>query len=406
MGISKTERDLISLISNALFSAPIVDFVDNGWNTISKEAERQAVFPFLSTSELIPMEYRKALKKNASVLIANNMRVDYNHAELHELLTSNNLSYVVLKGCASASYYPEPTLRMMGDVDFLVSPNNVERAGEVLKLEGFSPWGVNHICHIVYTREDAHLEMHFEPAGVPEGKAGEIVRELLADVFEESRMTEVTGFEMCLPSHFHHGLILLLHTMHHLTSEGIGLRHLLDWAVFVNSFSDEEFREMFEEKLARSGLWRTAQLLTLVSMKYLGITPKPCAGKADDELLENIMSDILSGGNFGVKDKERGRAGMIISNRGKGGIGKKNYLFQFFDTLNHIIYTNWPITQKVKVLLPCGWLFWGIRYQLRVLTGKRKQLKLNRMVFDADQRGAIYKEFHLYEVEDEKGEKE
>lgn len=398
MGISKTERDLILLISKALFSVPIADLLVKDWQETIQEAERQAVLPLFTTSELIPLEYREALKKKVSVLIANNMRVDYNHAELHELLTSHNVPYVILKGCSSASYYPEPTLRTMGDVDFLVLPNDVEKAGELLKAEEFTPWDANHICHIVYTRDDAHLEMHFEPAGVPEGKAGEAIRELLSDIFEESRVTEVAGFEMCLPSHFHHGLILLLHTMHHLTSEGIGLRHLLDWAVFVNSFSDEEFREMFEEKLTKAGLWRTAQLLTLVSMKYLGIAPKSCAGEAGDELLENIISDILSGGNFGVKDKERSRAGMIISNRGKGGIGKKNYLFQFFDTLNHIIYTNWPITQRIKVLLPIGWLFWGVRYQIRVIIGKRKQLNLNRMVSGAEQRGAIYKEFHLYEV--------
>lgn len=401
MSISKTERDLISLISNALFPVPIVDFADNDWEEVFKEAERQAVLPLLATSERIPPEHREALKKKVSVLIANNMRVDYNHAELHELLTSHNIPYVVLKGCASASYYPEPTLRTMGDVDFLVSPNDVEKVDELLKAEGFTPWDANHICHIVYTRDDAHLEMHFEPAGVPEGKAGEVIRELLSDVFEESRMTEVAGFEMCLPSHFHHGLILLLHTMHHLTSEGIGLRHLLDWAVFVNNFSDEEFQELFEEKLTEAGLWRTAQLLTLASIKYLGITPKLCAGEADDELLENIMSDILSGGNFGVKDKERSRAGMIISNRGKGGIGKKNYLFQFFDTLNHIIYTNWSITRRVKILLPVGWLFWGVRYQIRVFLGKRNQLNLNQMLSGAELRRGIYEEFHLYEIDKE-----
>lgn len=354
MGISKTERDLILLISNALFSVNATNQNDVDWQSIIKEAERQAVLPLLTLSELIPMEYRESLKHKGNALIGNNVRVDYYHEELHELLTSYNIPYIILKGCASASYYSAPVLRTMGDVDFLVSPKDVERTGDMLKSEGFTPWDANHICHIVYTREDAHLEMHFEPAGVPEGKAGEIVRELLSDVFKESKLVEVAGFEMCLPSDFHHGLILLLHTMRHLTSEGIGLRHLLDWAVFVNSFSDEEFREMFEEDLTKAGLWRTAQLLTLVSVKYLGIEHKSCAGESDNELLEKIMADILSGGNFGAKDKERGKAGMIISNRGKSGIGKKNYLFQFFDTLNHIIYTNWPITQKVKILLPFG----------------------------------------------------
>ena len=52
-----------------------------------------------------------------------------------------------------------------------------------------------------------------------------------------------------MPSHFHHGLNLLLHTNQHLLGEGLGLRHLCDWAVFAAGFSDEEFRELFEEKL-------------------------------------------------------------------------------------------------------------------------------------------------------------
>lgn len=398
MSMSVYEKTVIALVANTLFQADVTLPSIIEWQEIIKEAELQSVLPLLSSCHLIPDEYRMSVQFKINATVANNLRIFYDHSEVHGLLSARGIPYIILKGCSSAFYYPDPIMRAMGDVDFLVSRKDFDSTGKILSSEDFTPWNENHNCHIVYRRDNTHLEMHFEPAGIPEGEAGEVVRELLADVFEKSRVTEVAGFEMCLPSYFHHGLILLLHTMHHLTSEGIGLRHLLDWAVFVNNFSDEEFRVMFEEKLTRAGLWRTAQLLTLVSIKYLGITLKSCAGEADDELLENIMSDILSGGNFGVKDKERWKTGMIISNRGKGGIGKKRYLFQFFDTLNHIIYTNWPITKRVKLLLPIGWLFWGVRYQIRVLMGKRKQLNLNRMVSEADQRGSIYKEFHLYEV--------
>ena len=37
------------------------------------------------------------------------------------------------------------------------------------------------------------------------------------------------GEKIRIPAPFHHGLILLLHTVHHMLGEGIGLRHLCDW---------------------------------------------------------------------------------------------------------------------------------------------------------------------------------
>ena len=52
------------------------------------------------------------------------------HGELHELMTANDIHYVAMKGLASAMYYPEPSLRSMGDVDFLVYTEDLDRAGK------------------------------------------------------------------------------------------------------------------------------------------------------------------------------------------------------------------------------------------------------------------------------------
>lgn len=400
-GLTETEEALLSCVANVLFDAPKSIPSNINWQDLLKEAEKQAVLPiaFYNISDA-PDDVQQKIYRKTNYNMTKSIQLDYSHSKVHELMSENHIPYVILKGCASASYYPNPMLRCMGDVDFLVSKDHIARADKVLRSEGYSPWNENHICHIVYTKEDSQLEMHFEPAGVPEGEAGETVREFLSDIYEKSEVKIVDGFEMCLPSDFHHGLIILLHTVHHMMSEGVGLRHLLDWAVFVNSLSNDEFRDLFEQKLSKIGLWKTAQLLTLVCNKYLGCAPKECAGTASDDILEGIIKDVLQGGNFGIKDKQRSRAGMILSNRGKNGVGNRSYLVQFFDTLNHIIYTNWPVTKKHRWLLPFGWIFWGVRYQLRVLTGKRKQLGISKMVSDANQRGALYKEFHLYETED------
>lgn len=174
------------------------------------------------------------------------------------------------KGAASASYYLTPAFRSMGDVDFLVKTEDVERAGKVLEEHGLKPWDQEHISHIVYRGPRMHYEMHFNLAGTLNGTVGELVREYTKDIFEKAETRSIVSGIAMLPSPFHHGLILLLHTCHHLTGEGVGLRHLCDWAVFENTFSEAEFREIFEEKLKAIGLWRFAQIFTRTSIKYLG----------------------------------------------------------------------------------------------------------------------------------------
>ena len=48
-------------------------------------------------------------------------------------MIANNMPYVAMKGLASAMYYPDPSLRSMGDVDFLVTKENVSHAGKLLE---------------------------------------------------------------------------------------------------------------------------------------------------------------------------------------------------------------------------------------------------------------------------------
>ena len=60
-------------------------------------------------------------RKKVLFYVAKNVQVNYNHIEIANLLSENNIKYVFIKGVASASYYKESTLRMMGDVDVLLT---------------------------------------------------------------------------------------------------------------------------------------------------------------------------------------------------------------------------------------------------------------------------------------------
>lgn len=400
--LSKTEKTILILLSRDLFkvSRSIPEGVD--WEEVYQECRHQSVSVLAWNAlkkEEIPREVESKWKNLVIASAYNNLQITWQHLMVNRLMDKGEIPYVILKGSASAAYYPAPMDRIMGDVDFLVNSSEFEKAGEILKTEGFTPWEEEHICHVVYRKDNIHLEMHFEPAGVPYGKPGDLVREYMKDVMEKAQEIEIEGEKLRVPSKFHHGLIILLHTSHHLTGEGIGLRHLCDWAVFVASMTDEEFRELFEERLKAIGMWRFACLLTQTCIRYLGCPSRHWAGREERNLTAAIIRDVFDGGNFGRKEESRKHETYLISNRGKDGVGKHSFLGQTILSLNEIVYTKIPAARKAPVLLPLGWGFYGGRYLIRMIRGQRPRLHLEETLEGAAARRDIYRQFRLFEEE-------
>lgn len=378
---------MLNLVSSALFDYQ--GKINSGFevNALADELAAQAVFPIAVSGggSSAPEEVRAKWRKRSNEIVAANMMISYEHTELHELMTANHIPYVILKGAASASYYPEPILRTMGDVDFLVKEQDMKRAGELLESIGFEPEADTGGIHIGYHRGNSTWEMHRSVNGIPDNAAGEIIRGYLSDVIETAVDYDEGNGILRIPDPFHHGLILLLHTASHLTSEGVGLRHLCDWAVFANHFTDEQFVDLFESKLKVCGLWRFAQLLTLVSVKYLHMPGKSWAGTAQDDLLERMICDILAGGNFGKKDEDRYRQIKYIATRAEHTVDEKPAVLQLWDTISRKAQA--ANQSRAAVMLD---------YVKMVLHGQRKMDRVST-IRRAEARKNLYAEFHLYE---------
>lgn len=247
-----------------------------------------------------------------------------------------------------------------------------------------------------------HYELHFEPAGVPGGKAGDYVRKMLEDIQETAVRVENNEFSYIIPDDFHHGLVMLLHMQHHLLAEGIGLRHLSDWAVFVNTLSADveeksKFEDIFKERLMKIGLWNFAQNIRLSATMALGLPYQEWMGD-NKKLAQALIADIFAGGNFGAKDDGRVTEGIFISNRGKDGV-RHSRLIQAVLTLNQVAYTHCPITKKVKILLPLAWCYCIGRRIILVMMGKRKKSNLISAYKKSDSRRKLYAQMKLFEVE-------
>jgi len=362
--MTKEQSGLLSLLSQKLFNRPtIVSITDD----IKAEAQAQAV------STLISSEYK---------ILGKNIRVINAHAELSTLL--HDIPFTTFKGYASAYYYPQPIYRPMGDVDFIVSPENYNAAVERLINAGNTRTGSEHERHEAFRKDKITFELHSEIKGIPNGAdeiatdsatAEEKVRALLSDLIQTGRIVETQQGKIIVPDDFHHGLIMLLHVAGHMINDGgVGLRHLCDWAVYVNRVDVERFRPQLESV----GLWTFACQLTAVCVRYLGLPEMDWVGEQDDEFLSSLIEDVLSAGNFGKKEAGR-ETTLALEKTSFAEITRDRYL------------------QATGLLLPAYMVVNVVRYGWLLITGKRRVIKLSTFA-GAKNRDKLYRQFRLFEM--------
>lgn len=399
--MTNEQKTLLGLLGKYLFEAPYEPLANTDWEAVIKESQLQTVFSVaFSRYQELPLSEETSHKVKTSLMkhTLANLSCFKNHSYLHNLMLKHNISYCVLKGAVSASYYPEPLYRSMGDVDFYLHPHDLDRAASVLQEEGFVFDEGNHLYHIAMHHGKKDIEMHFKPIAYQEGWIGEILEEYWRDIRETSILCENELATFYRPSVFHHGFILLTHLQQHLFQEGVGLRHFCDWALFVKSLTQDEFTALFEKKLKRIGLFRLAQLLSLAAVKHLGLAYQNWMGD-DYEFADELLLDIICGGNFGRKDRKRAYEALFIG-KGDGQARYKSRIGQAFASLNRLTDYHWKAAKKFPLLYPVGWVFFSLRYLFRVMTGKRK-IHLIDNFKKSGERKKKYEKIKAYDPEDE-----
>lgn len=385
--MNETQKVLLELLGTALFKKQnTIESCD--WKAVYREADAHKVFPLVfdvSKDCIAGTELFQTAQRQARHCVAATLRVRYAHAALGNLLEQNNIPYVIMKGVASAAYYPQPLLRISGDVDFFVCAQDIEKAKQLLVADGF--WLIKEdVKDLAFEKADIRYEMHRGVRGTPKNAKGErLFQAVFSDLIDTVVDYTVEDSGIKVPDAFHHGMILLLHTLAHLTGPGIGLRHLCDWAVFEASLSDEQFRALFEPTLRQYGLWRFAQLFSLCANRYLGAPYREWQGQEGAQLLQSMIADILCAGNFGEKDVSRTQQIKYISDVGELTVKGGSLLRQAKKT----IARKAAVQNKSKVAVI-------VEYAKKVVGGKRKP-DTKKTLEAAAERKALYAAFHLFE---------
>lgn len=415
-GFSKEENLILALLREEITGeeAPEELYAGVSFKALFEEAIVQTV-PLLIAAVLkrhmdrIPADETDLWEKFsqfAEKVAAQNVIITSWQDELTRLM--GDRPFVILKGLSAAAYYPEPELRSLGDVDYLIPAEKQEEFAKILKDAGYAPWDTDHVCHVVFRKGKAHLEMHFEIAGIPYGEPGNRIRERMKDAARRGHNVKAAGTWFPTPFPQDHALVLLLHFQHHLFGEGVGLRHLMDWACFMNSTAEKSWWPELAAFFREIGLGRLLAAVNRMSVRYLGakmpegLADQTESGSSDDPfdvetVSEELMRDILSSGNFGRKDLIHVNSGRLISEHGKNGV-RDSVVKNSWRVLVNSTESHYPVVKKHKVAYA---VFVPVRAcQLTARLIREKTFKKS-VLKNAKERKRLYAKLKLFEMEKE-----
>lgn len=209
--------------------------------------------------------------------------------EIADIWAQEGVKTYCLKGWALSTYYPKPELREFGDFDCYLGAD-FERGNKVAIANGakFNPHDYRH-SHIYYKGLTIENHRYFLP--VRGNARNKRLEQYLVEVIPYDRRIENSN--VYYPSPQFHALFIILHMLQHFLYENITLRHMLDWAYFVNAEkANIDWRE-FNAKCEEAGATRFVEALNHICTQHMGLELDGTGLKADSRYAAKILNDTL-----------------------------------------------------------------------------------------------------------------
>ncbi|MEE1003403.1 MAG: nucleotidyltransferase family protein [Acutalibacteraceae bacterium] len=310
--------------------------------------------------------------------------------KLTEILENNNISYFIFKGLCSASYYKKPELRELGDIDFYVDFSDFKKADELLKNNGFKLVSTDDDKHWNYKYDDVELEMHHGFWDMPDNQCVDFLLDIINSSANQPKKYKIKDYTFYGANTIAHSVILVIHIINHLQQGGIGVRHICDFAAFLNS---DDFKNNYDEIIKiykKGGIFKTAQATAKICSLYLGTPEYDFIKHTDERLLSDFLEDILNSGNFGRLSKETYHGSALFTTN-------KTQNSSFFKSMSSFCKNSWAPCKKHKILLIIAPFYIGIKYFFRAITGKRPKINPIKYTKTGVKRAELYKRLDFFE---------
>ncbi len=394
--MDKQKSILLNLLKTALTGERTeVLSEDIDWTLLVDVAGKHSVLPLLydvvMEEEQVERSIKSDMKASAHRAIQQSYRLLFLSKFLMESMNEAGIGVVLLKGVATASYYPVPELRKSGDIDLLLlEPQKAVEAGQLLERLGFTKQDSQHaLHHVVYvTKEGIDIEVHTMLAEPFDNKQmNQYLMEIQYNCRENMVQKDCMGLELPILQTAYHGYELLLHMLQHFLRSGFGLKLLCDWVVFWNHKTEDTERSKYLRLIEESGIKGFSDMVTLCCCHYLGLKMEYVEWMRLSEFYdtEAFLAEILEAEEFGKSSQDR----MVVLR----GTKLADYIREF----HHQMQLNFPKKSKIWVLWPALWIITLHRflYNNRNIRGISSRAILKK----AKQRSKMMEQMALFQKE-------
>lgn len=274
------------------------------WQSVYALARKQGVLAiaFDGLTQLFERdrEFARAFPQSLKLQWINavcNIENRYEHsrsmcAEIATKWAEQGIKTLCLKGLAFSTYYPEPNHRECGDFDCYLY-DDYKKGNDIARALGAKvDDGWYKHSEIIYRK--VMIENHRFIVAVRNGKNTKALHNLLDDIARSEARKAIFDTKIEMPSALFNALFMNYHSLTHFLSEGIRLRHILDWALFLEKEQDNIDWERFYALCEEFEMRDFVDCSTAIAAQVLGVNITNPKIVVDSPYAEQVLSSIIN----------------------------------------------------------------------------------------------------------------
>lgn len=286
------------------------------WHDLFEEAKQQTLIGVLydglcrlSADQKPPRQLLIDWHASVQKIICDNKRLNHDTVWVSQRWEKLGYRNIILKGQGNALLYPDPMLRIPGDIDIWLDGDRKKIVNYV--RSHFPKLEVTRIEMEFPVRKDTPIEIHFLPSFLydpfKDRKMQRYFRQQLVQPkqveLQEEGIINIPNDEMNL-------VFQLSHIYRHLFYEGIGLRQLMDFYYLsqhtLASTTGEKLKGKVLPVIRDLGLMDFCKALMWVLGEVFYMPKDQMLAEPDEHRGRFLLSEVMRAGNFGHSDDRVG----------------------------------------------------------------------------------------------------
>lgn len=269
--------------------------------------------------------------------------------KVNTLLKGNGVDVVFMKGLTAGVRYPNPFMRQCGDIDFVVAKEDFQKTLRQLEQIGEVDYELQHEHHGMAFVDGVTIEPHYKVHNYQHPQNDKAMQNMFDSIFPNLlKHIDIDGEKIPVFPQTFESVFLVSHMVNHVYEEGLGLRQVIDYALFLQHEYNKIDKELHQAYLERMHMERAHRIFVRICEQYLGLSEDNFHyeySEKEKAFSEKLMKDILRVGNFGRGEYVFRRGGKWNDLQNYWWVIKRSFQLSYLCPSEAYM---WPISKLVR----------------------------------------------------------